>query len=80
MKVSLISLGCPKNQVAAEQMLATLSAKPYRADGDKPSFLLHSTGNYPAGYEIDAAINYADYYYIEALTRYKTIREKANKP
>ena len=65
---------------AAEQMLATLSTKPYRADGDKPSFLLHSTGNYPAGYEIDAAINYADYYYIEALTRYKTIREKANKP
>ena len=26
MKVSLISLGCPKNQVAAEQMLAALSA------------------------------------------------------
>ena len=26
MKVSLISLGCPKNQVAAEQMLAALAA------------------------------------------------------
>ena len=26
MKVSLISLGCPKNQVAAEQMLAALTA------------------------------------------------------
>ena len=26
MKVSLISLGCPKNQVAAEQMLAARAA------------------------------------------------------
>ena len=31
--------------------------------------LLHSTGNYPAGDEIDVPISYADYYYLEALTR-----------
>ncbi len=31
--------------------------------------LLHSTGNHPAGDEIDVPINYADYYYLEALLR-----------
>jgi hypothetical protein len=31
--------------------------------------LLHSTGNYPAHDEIDVPINYADYYYLEALLR-----------
>lgn len=33
--------------------------------------LLHSTGNYPAKDEIDVPINYADYYYLEALHRSK---------
>ena len=33
--------------------------------------LLHSTGNHPANDEIDVPINYADYYYLEALTRQK---------
>ena len=36
--------------------------------------LLHSTGNYPAGDEIDVPINYADYYYLEALHRRATMR------
>lgn len=31
--------------------------------------LLHATGNYPAHDEIDVPINYADYYYLEALHR-----------
>ena len=31
--------------------------------------LLHSTGNYPSKDEIDVPINYADYYYLEALHR-----------
>ena len=34
--------------------------------------LLHSTGNYPAHDEIDVPINYADYYYLEALHRRAT--------
>lgn len=34
MKVSLISLGCPKNQVAAEQMLAALSAAGHEITSD----------------------------------------------
>ena len=31
--------------------------------------LLHSTGHHPGGSEIDVPINYADYYYLEALAR-----------
>ena len=31
--------------------------------------LMHSVGNYPQNDEIDVAINYADYYYLEALGR-----------
>jgi hypothetical protein len=30
---------------------------------------MHSVGNYPLNDEIDVAINYADYYYLEALLR-----------
>ena len=31
--------------------------------------LLHSTGHHPGGSEIDVPLNYADYYYLEALSR-----------
>jgi hypothetical protein len=35
-------------------------------------FLLnHSTGGLPNGFEIDAPIVYADYYFLEALVRQK---------
>ena len=52
---------------AAVCMLESLSSDKYRSGKSKPAFLLHSTGNYPSHSEIDAAIIYADYYYIEAL-------------
>lgn len=55
---------------AAENMLKSLYAN-YRAGEESPAFLLHSTGHKPAGSEIDYAIIYADYYYIEALLRLK---------
>lgn len=58
-------------QSAAVTILRNLSSNKYRSGTAKPSFLNHCTGNYPSGYEIDASINYADYYYIEALLRYK---------
>jgi len=56
---------------AATNMLVELSSDKYQSRESKPSFLLHSTGHFPNGSEVDASINYADYYYIEALTRYK---------
>ncbi len=58
----------------AESALKTLSAAPYRAGEQCSAFLLHSTGNLPVGYEIDASISYADYYYIEALVRMKNLK------
>ncbi|MDR1682830.1 MAG: glycoside hydrolase family 88 protein [Candidatus Symbiothrix sp.] len=38
--------------------------------------LLHSTGNHPSGDEIDVPINYADYYFLEALARKLKIETK----
>ena len=58
----------------AEKMLRNLSTKKYQSRDKNPAFLLHSTGHYPADDEIDASIIYADYYYIEALMRWKKIR------
>ncbi|WP_337625143.1 glycoside hydrolase family 88 protein [Phocaeicola sp.] len=55
-------------------MLESLSSDKYRSGKSKPAFLLHSTGNYPSHSEIDAAIIYADYYYIEALMRLKQMK------
>lgn len=61
---------------AAINMLSELSSDKYQSRQSKPSLLLHSTGHWPNGSEIDASINYADYYYIEALTRYKDLLNK----
>ena len=67
-------LPCQKSRTyrnAALKMIKSLSSQKYTSGNRNNSFLLHSTGNKPAGYEIDASIIYADYYYIEALTRLK---------
>jgi len=55
----------------AEAMLLTLSSPDYQSRDVNPAFLLHSVGNMPAGTEVDVSINYADYYYLEALKRMK---------
>ena len=59
----------------AKKMLCNLSSERYQSRDRNPAFLLHSTGHYPAGDEIDASIIYADYYYIEALIRWKKIQD-----
>jgi len=60
---------------AAISMLQELSSDKFQSGDSKPSFLLHSTGHWPKKSEVDASINYADYYYIEALIRYKKMQE-----
>lgn len=60
---------------AAVKMLASLGSDKYRAGEANNSLLLHSTGHWPAGSEIDASIIYADYYYMEALLRLKKLGE-----
>lgn len=55
----------------ANKILNTLSSESYRAKkGENGGFILkHSVGNLPGNSEVDVAINYADYYYLEALKR-----------
>ncbi len=60
---------------AAEQMLTSLSSPSYKAPiGTNGGFILtHSTGNFPSKSEIDVPLSYADYYYVEALMRYRQL-------
>lgn len=58
---------------ASKRMLESLASDRYKSNAANSSFLNHSTGHHPAGSEIDASIVYADYYYIEALTRLKRL-------
>ncbi|MEO7313329.1 MAG: glucuronyl hydrolase [Chitinophagaceae bacterium] len=56
----------------ADQILANLSTDYIASPGSAKGFILvHSTGNKPVNNEIDVPINYADYYYLEALIRCK---------
>jgi rhamnogalacturonyl hydrolase YesR len=57
----------------AKEMLVSLSSEKYTAqEGTNGGFLLkHSTGALPLKSEIDVPLTYADYYYLEALMRYK---------
>lgn len=57
----------------AKEMLVSLSSDKYTAqEGTNGGFLLkHSTGALPLKSEIDVPLTYADYYYLEALMRYK---------
>lgn len=64
-----------KYREAAEKMLCSLSSEKYQSRERNVAFLSHSTGHWPAKSEIDASIIYADYYYIEALTRLKRLNE-----
>lgn len=60
---------------AAIKTLNSLGSSKYSAVGKADSFLLHSTGAKSLGHEIDVALIYADYYYIEALARLKKLQE-----
>ena len=63
-----------KNYVdTAKQILVNLTDEKYEAHaGENGGFLLmHSTGALPLNSEIDVPLIYADYYFLEALKRYK---------
>lgn len=66
----------------AEQTLNTLSSPAYFSfDNTEQNFLLmQSTGNKPGNSEINTSINYADYYFLEALGRYQNISDKIIDP
>jgi unsaturated chondroitin disaccharide hydrolase len=60
---------------AAETILKNLSTEQYKATaGTNGGFLLkHSVGHFPAQTEIDVPLTYADYYFVEAMMRYKAM-------
>ena len=60
---------------SAKEILESLSGDVYYAKlGKNNNFILmHSVGSIPHGAEIDVPLNYADYYFVEALLRLKNI-------
>jgi len=61
----------------AEDILKSLSSDAYLAKpGENSYFILkHSVGAFLYNSEIDTPLDYADYYYLEALNRYKAIKK-----
>lgn len=59
----------------ASEILNSLSSDSYFAKGKADSFLLHSVGHKPGNLQVDVALSYADYYYMEALVRLKKLLE-----
>ncbi|HYG39926.1 MAG TPA: glycoside hydrolase family 88 protein [Cytophagales bacterium] len=62
----------------AETMIKTLSSPTYKAKaGTNGGFILqHGVGHLPQGSEVDVPLTYADYYFVEAMTRYKNFETK----
>jgi hypothetical protein len=56
---------------AARRILRTLTAGYLSRGTPDASILRHSVGQFPQGVEIDVGIVYADYYYLEAIRRYR---------
>ena len=61
----------------AETQIRTLSSPEYFAEkGTNGNFILkHSVGSIPGKSEVDVPLTYADYYYIEALLRYQSLKK-----
>lgn len=63
--------GKAEYKAKADKMVESLSSPAYRAEpGTNGGFILmHSVGSIPHGSNIDVPLNYADYYFLEALIR-----------
>ncbi len=61
----------------AETILRTLSSPQYKAAaGTNGGFILkHGVGNMPQKTEVDMPLTYADYYFLEAMKRYKALNK-----
>ncbi|HEY4107976.1 glucuronyl hydrolase [Puia sp.] len=62
----------------AEKIIVNLSSNNYKAVvGSNGGFLLrHSVGHFPAHSEVDVPLTYADYYFVEAMLRYRELGQK----
>ncbi|MDR2915193.1 MAG: glycoside hydrolase family 88 protein [Tannerella sp.] len=61
----------------ADKIMESLGSEKYRAKiGTNGNFILmHSVGSIPHNSEIDVPLNYADYYFLEALMRKRNLEE-----
>jgi chondroitin AC lyase len=66
---------------SAEKILKSLASDSYTYNTEESNgfILKHCVGNFPANYEIDVPLNYADYYYLESLSRYRDLLKSNNK-
>lgn len=62
----------------AETIIRTLSSPEFKAAyAENGGFLLkHSVGHLPKGVQIDVPLTYADYYFVEAMLRYKNLNKQ----
>ena len=62
----------------ADNIINTLSSSDYLAElGTNGNFILmHSVGSLPHNSEVDVPLNYADYYYLEALKRKRELTKR----
>jgi unsaturated chondroitin disaccharide hydrolase len=58
-------------RAAAERILASLATSYTTRGTPSRAILLHSVGHRPQNDEVDVGISYADYYFVEALMRYR---------
>ena len=63
-------------KVFADEIMTSLSTPKYFAEkGTNGGFILkHSVGSIPHGAEVDAPLNYADYYFLEAIYKRKNLK------
>ncbi len=62
----------------ADKIMQSLASPAFRAKlgGNGNFILMHSVGSIPHGNEIDVPLNYADYYFLEALKRKRDLENK----
>ena len=73
----LVGYGKTEYKETADKIMSSLSSPVFTAlVGTNGNFLLmHSVGSIPHGHEIDVPLNYADYYYLEAVIRQRNIEK-----
>lgn len=78
MELSTYSKEKKKYFTAGEKMLKNLASENYLARvGTNGNYaIMHTTGNYLSGSEVDGPLIYADYYFLEGLLRYSDLLNK----
>ena len=63
-------------KIASQQLSSLCSDKYLAEEGTNQNFILkHSVGHMPNRSEIDVPLTYADYYFVEAMLRYKKLKK-----